>query len=59
MLLWVMGVRFENTLTDSGKRNVTSVVSRHYEWVFKILRLPLLLFELQVPNLGDSLAAGS
>ena len=58
MLLWVMGVGFENTCIVSRKWNVTRVVSRFYGWVYKILRLPLLLVQLQVPSSGDSQAAG-
>ena len=46
MLLWVMGVRFENTCKISGKWNVTRVVSRLYGLVYNILRLPPLLVEL-------------
>ena len=59
MLLWVMGVGLENTCTVSGKWNVTRVVPRLYGRVYKILSLLPLLVELQVPNLGDSQAAGS
>ena len=39
MLLWVMGVGFENTCTVSGKWNVSRVVPKLYGWVCKILRL--------------------
>ena len=43
MLLWVMGVGFENTCTVSGKSNATRVVQRLYGWVYKILRLLLII----------------
>ena len=58
-LLWVVGVVFENICTVSGKWNITRVVSWLYGWVHKILRLPPLLAQLHVPNLGDSQAADS
>ena len=54
-----MGVALENTCTVSGKWNVTRVVPKLYGRVYTILRLLPLLVELQVPNLGDSQAAGS
>ena len=43
MLLWVMGVGFENACTVSGKWNVTRVTPRLYGWVYKILRLPTII----------------
>ena len=39
MLLWVMGVGFENTCKVSGKRNVSRVVPRLCGLVYKVLRL--------------------
>ena len=45
MLLWVMGVGFNNTCTVSRKWNVSRVIPRLYEWVYKILRLPPLVVE--------------
>ena len=45
MLLWVMGVRFDNTCTVSGKWNVSRVIPRLYGWVYKTLRLSTLVVE--------------
>ena len=42
MLLWVMGVGFDNTCTVSGKWNISRVIPRLYGWVYKTLRLSLL-----------------
>ena len=39
MLLWVMGVGFENTCTVSRKWNVSRVTARLYGWLYKNLRL--------------------
>ena len=38
MLLWVMGVGFENTCTVSGKENVFKVIPRLYGWIYKTLK---------------------
>ena len=60
MLLWVMGVGPENTCTVSGKwSDVSRVIPKLYGGVYKILRLPQLLFELWVPNQGYSQSAGT
>ena len=48
MLLWVMGVRFENTCTISGECNVSRVIPRCYEMVHKTLRLSLVSVEFGV-----------
>ena len=49
MLPWMMGVRFENTCTVSGKWNVIRVVPRLYRWYIKFSGSFPLLVELQVP----------
>ena len=59
MLLWEMGKGFENTCTVSGKLNVSRVIPRLYEWVYKVLRLPQWLVELSVPILKYSKSVGS
>ena len=43
MLLWVMGVGFENTCTVSEKCNFSRVVWRFYGWVYPISKLYLVL----------------
>ena len=48
MLLWVMGVRFNNTRAVSGEWNVSRVISRLYGWVYKTLRLSTLVVEHSV-----------
>ena len=35
MLVWVMGLGFENTCKVSGKSTVSRVIRRLYEWVYK------------------------
>ena len=40
MLLWVIGVGFDNTSTLSLKWNFTRIVSKHFGWVYIILRCP-------------------
>ena len=49
MLLWVIGVGFDNTCTVSAKWNVYRVIPRLYGWVYKTLRLfPLVVVEHSV-----------
>ena len=48
MLLWVMGVGFENTCTVPGKWNVFKVISRLYGWVDETLKLNPLAIEHRV-----------
>ena len=48
MLLWVMGVGFDNTCTVSGKWNVSRLIPRLYGWVCKTLRLSPLVVEHSV-----------
>ena len=48
MLLWVMGVEFDNACTVSEKLNVSRVIPRLYGWVYKTLRLSQLLVEYSV-----------
>ena len=48
MLLWVMGVGFDNTCTVSGKWNVSRVILRLYRWVYKTLRLSPLVVDHSV-----------
>ena len=55
MLLWVMGVGFENTSTVSGKWNVSSVIPRLYGWVYKTWKL----FPLPDEHSGAVMTAGS
>ena len=43
MLLWVIGVGFDNTSTLSVKWNITRIVSKLFGWVYIILRFPSLL----------------
>ena len=48
---WVnhtLGVRFDDTCTVSGKRNVSKVIPRLYGSVYKTLRLSSLLVEHSV-----------
>ena len=45
MLLWVMGVGFDNTCAVSGKWNVSRVIPRLYGWVYKTFRLSPLVVE--------------
>ena len=39
MLLWIMGVGFDNTHIVSGNWNVSRVIQRLYGWIYKTLRL--------------------
>ena len=55
MLLWVMGVAFDNTCTVSGKWNTSRAIPRPYAWVYKTLRLSPLAVEHSV----EVMAAGS
>ena len=48
MLLWVVGVGFDNICAVSGKWTVSSVISRLYEWVYKTLWLSPLVLEHSV-----------
>ena len=48
MLLWVIGVEFNDTCTVSGKGNVFRVIPRLHGWVYKTLRLSLLVVEHSV-----------
>ena len=45
ILLWVMGLGFENTCTVSEKQNISRVISVLYGWVYKILRLLITAVE--------------
>ena len=45
MLLWVMGVGFDNTCSVSGNENVSRVIPRLQGWVYKALRLSPLVVE--------------
>ena len=54
MLLWVMGVGFENTCTVSVKWSVSRVIPRLHGWVYKLLRLSNCYF-----NCGFPISAGS
>ena len=45
MLLWVMGVGFENPCTVWDKWNVSVVISRINEWGYNRLRVPLIIAE--------------
>ena len=45
MLLWVMGVGFENTYTISGKGNVSRVIPGLFGWFYQTLRLSPLVVE--------------
>ena len=55
MLLWLMGVGFENTCTFSGKENVSRVIPRYYRWVYK----NLCLYSLAVEHSVMVMTAGS
>ena len=48
MLLWVMGVEFENICTVSGKWNLSRVIPRLYRWACKTLRLSPLVVKHSV-----------
>ena len=48
MLLWVMGLGFENMCTVSVKWNFSKIIPRLYWWVYKALTLPSLTVELNV-----------
>ena len=54
-----MGVGFENTCTVSDKQNVSRVVTRLYEWVYKILKTTLIISSTVVSHQGDSVSAVS
>ena len=54
-----MGVGFENTCTVSDKQNVSRVVTRLYEWVYKILKTALIISSTVVSHQGDSVSAVS
>ena len=43
MLLWVVGVGFENTFPVSGQRNVSRVVPELCRWVYKIFKKPCVI----------------
>ena len=45
MLLWVMGVGFNNTCAVSEKWNVFRVIARYFGWAYKNLRLSPLVVE--------------
>ena len=45
ILLWGVGVGFDNTCTISGKWNVSRVIPTLHEWVYKTLRLSPLMAE--------------
>ena len=67
MLLWVMGVEFDNTCAVSGKWYVLRVIPRLYGWVYKTLKLSSLVVEHSVvvmsarlnPMVEDSDTGGS
>ena len=59
MLLWVIGMGFENTCSVSGKGNVTRIIPKIYGWEYKLLRLAQLSVGLWVPNQGYCQSAGS
>ena len=68
MILWVMGVGFENTCTVSEKWNVSRFIWRLYKWDYNMLTVPLIIAEdvqwlwLPITDLGDfssSIFAGS
>ena len=48
MLLWIMGVGFENTCIVSRNGNVSRVIPRLCGWVYKTLRLSPLEVEHDV-----------
>ena len=48
ILLWVIGLKFENTWTVSWKGNISRVISRLYGWVYKTLKLSPLAVEHSV-----------
>ena len=54
ILLWVMGVGFDITYTISGKWNVSMIISRPYEWVYKTLSLSPLVVEHGTVAMGVS-----
>ena len=54
-----MGVGFENTCTVSDRQNVSRVVTRLYEWVYKILKTTLIISSTVVSHQGDSISAVS
>ena len=54
-----MGVGFENTCTVSDRQNVSRVVTRLYEWVYKILKTTLIISSTVVSHQGDSVSAVS
>ena len=43
-----MGLGFDNTCTVSWKVNVSKVIPRLYEWIYKTLRLSPLVVEHSV-----------
>ena len=53
MLIWVMSVGFEYTCTVLEKENVSRVIPKLYEWIYKTWRLFLLVDELRIPNQDD------
>ena len=55
MLLWVMGVGFDNTCAVSGKWNVSRAIPRLYGWVHQALRLSPLVVEHSVVTMGARL----
>ena len=55
MLLWLMGVRFDNTCAVSGEWNVSRVIPRLYGWVYNTLRLSPLVVEHSVEVMSAGL----
>ena len=55
MLLWVMGLGFDNTCAVLGKWNISWVIPRLYGWGYKTLRLSPLVVEHSVVVMGARL----